>query len=86
MEKRIRKLTPLLLKKIINEEKQKLNVVEKKKSKSKPKPKPKPKAKKKLSEVAKLRLMKKRQIALFNEIKKIQLARKKIKKALIERL
>ena len=78
MNKRIRKLTPSILKRIINEEKVKLN--------KKPVRKKVSKKSKSLSEIAKLKLMKKKQIALLNEIKKLHIARKKIKKSLISRL
>lgn len=80
----IRKLTPRILKRIISEEKIKL---ESKKRKAKISPK-KNKAKKINEEksVKQLKLMKKRQAILLNEIKKLHLARKKIKKQLIKSL
>ena len=71
----IRKLTPRLLKRIINEEKRKISNVPKTNKK-----------KKKISEVKKLKLMRKKQLALLAEIKRLHLARKKIKKNLLKRL
>lgn len=75
-EMNIRKLTPRLLKRIINEEKRKLNK----------KPVVKKNKKRKLSEVKKLKLIRKKQLALLKEVKKLHLARKRIKKNLIKRL
>jgi len=71
----IRKLTPRLLKRIINEEKRKISNAPKTNKK-----------KKKISEVKKLKLMRKKQLALLAEIKRLHLARKKIKKNLLKRL
>ena len=80
----IRKLTPSILKRIINEEKKKLALKKRKDVKSSKKRKSK-----KINEeksVKKLKLIKKRQAILLNEIKKLHFARKKIKKQLIKSL
>jgi hypothetical protein len=79
MKKKIKKLTPAMLKKIIAEEKQKLNnkKIQKRKVKSKTTA---------LTEVKALELIKAKQRKLINEIKRLFIIRKKIKNKLINRL
>ena len=80
--KKVRKLTPSILKRIISEEKRKLRS-------SKSKRKKLTESKKKTttaSDIKKLKMLKARQRRLINEFKKAFIERKKIKKRLIKGL
>ena len=83
--KRVRKLTPRLLKKIINEEKRKLNRL-KTKRRRRTKLTETKKRSKTSTDIKKLRILKARQKKLINEFKKTFMQRKKIKKRLIKGL
>jgi hypothetical protein len=80
MSKRIRKLTPLLLKRIIKEEKQKLA---RKKSKKVTKHK---KVSSTSLEIKMLNESRKKQVELVRKFKELYMLRKKLKRKLIKRL
>lgn len=81
--RKIRKLTPGLLKRIINEEKQKLSKTRKRK---KPTSRKKIRESKNSSDLKKIRVIKRKQRLLINEIKKTIKQKKLIKKRLLRRL
>ena len=79
----VRKLTPGLLKRIINEEKQKIARQNKKR---KPKSKKVLKERKNAADLKKIKAIKRKQKLLINEIKKTIMQKKLIKKRLLRRL
>jgi len=81
MKKRIKKLTPTLLKRIIKEEKDKLL----KNSGNAPNKTKQKKSSSRLSEIKKIRLIKNRQRKLIREFKMLNKQRKRLKKSLLAR-